>query len=255
VIDVRSAYNRAPVSGDRLEATMPRWDTLTVDGHPMRTYLDLPRGAATLPAVVVAQHGPGVDEFIQDRVRALAARGYLAAAPDLSHRQPPEPDMMTRIGRLRDAEIVADVDATVAHVRALAGVTVTDVGILGFCMGGRVTYLMAASNPVFRAAAVFYGGNIMKAWGDGPAPFALTAKIGCPLIGFFGGEDANPSPDDVAKIGAELDRLGKPRTFEMYEGAGHAFLNFMNPKTFREEPARDAWTKCLDFLDAHLGAC
>src|SRR5882762_4102598 len=127
VIDVRSAYKRAPVSGDRLEATMPRWDTLTVDGHPMRTYLDLPRGAGTLPAVVVAQHGPGVDEFIQDRVRALAARGYLAAAPDLYHRQPPEPDMMTRIGRLRDAEIVADVDATVAHVRALAGVTVTDV--------------------------------------------------------------------------------------------------------------------------------
>lgn len=244
-------YNPAAVTTLE-ENAMPRWDTIAVDGHPMRVYLDAPPGTPRLPAVVVAQHGPGVDEFIEDRVRALAARGYLAAAPSLYHRQPPEPDMMTRIGRLRDPEIVADVNATLAHVRALPGVTVTGVGIIGFCMGGRVAYLLAGSNPLFRAAAVFYGGNIMKPWGDGPAPFALTAKIACPVIGFFGAEDTNPSPDDVRKIAAELDRFGKARTFETYEGAGHAFLNFTNPKTFREAPAKDAWEKCLVFLDAHL---
>ncbi len=60
-------------------------------------------------------------------------------------------------------------------------------------MGGRNSYLLAGARPdVWSAAVVFYGGNIMKAWGDGPAPFELTERIQCPLIGFFGAGDDNP---------------------------------------------------------------
>ncbi len=159
---------------------------------------------------------------------------------------------MTRIGRLRDPEVIRDVNATVEHLRRLPGSRVARIGIIGFCMGGRVSYLLAGSSPVFKAAGVFYGGNIMKPWGDGPAPFDLTPRIACPVAGFFGLEDANPSPDDVKKIDAELDRLGKPHEFHSYAGAGHAFLNFTNPNTYREGPAADAWQKLLPFLDKHL---
>ncbi|MBI1848376.1 MAG: dienelactone hydrolase family protein [Candidatus Rokubacteria bacterium] len=232
---------------------MARWETITVDGQLMRVYLDAPAGARRAPAVVVIQHGPGVDRFIHDRVERLAAHGYVAAAPDLYHRQPPDGDMLTRIGRLHDPEVVADVDATVAHLRGRREPEVAHVGIIGFCMGGRVTYLMAVSRPdTFRAAGVFYGGNIMKPWGEGPAPFDLSAKIACPVAGFFGAEDANPSPDDVRKIDAELSRLGKPHEFHAYAGAGHAFLNFTNPATYRESQAADAWDKALAFLARHL---
>lgn len=233
---------------------MARWDTIEVDGQPMRVYLGIPGETGPIPAVIVIQHGPGVDRFMEDRVERLTEQGYLAAAPDLYHRQPPGGDVMTRIGRLRDAEVISDVHAALRHIRSLREARVGSIGIIGFCMGGRVTYLMAGSNPVFRAAGVFYGGNIMKPWGEGPSPFELTRHIQCPVAGFFGLEDANPSPADVKTISAELDRFGKPHEFHSYDGAGHAFLNFTNPAVFREGPAADAWGKLLEFLRRHLRA-
>ena len=162
--------------------------------------------------------------------------------------------MMTRIGRLRDTEILADTDATIAHLRALSDTRVTSLAVLGFCMGGRVSYLLAGARPdAWKAAGVFYGGNIMKPWGEGPSPFELTSRIACPVVGFFGAEDQNPSPADVKKIDAELTRFGKAHEFHTYDGAGHAFLNFSNPNAHRPGPAKDAWEKMLAFLDKHLG--
>jgi carboxymethylenebutenolidase len=233
---------------------MAHWDTIQVDREPMRVLVGVPAGRQAAPGLVVIEHGPGLDRFMEDRVDDLARHGYVAAAPDLYHRQEDDgADMMVRIGRLRDAEILADVDATIAHVRALRDTRVGDLAVLGFCMGGRITYLLAGARPAaWRAAGVFYGGNIMKPWGDGPAPFDLTAKIACPVIGFFGNEDANPSAADVDKIDAQLTKHGKAHEFHRYDGAGHAFLNFTNAERYRPEPAKDAWVKMLDFLSRHL---
>jgi carboxymethylenebutenolidase len=233
---------------------MGRWDTIQVTGQPMRVYSDVPAGGGAVPGVVVIQHGPGLDRFIEDRVEGLARHGYAAAAPDLYHRQPADgTDMMTRIGRLTDREIVDDVDATIAHLRSLRDARVSDLAVLGFCMGGRVTFMLAGARPdAWRAAGVFYGGSIMRPWGDSPTPFALTPQISCPVAGFFGAEDTNPSPDDVKKIDAELTRFGKPHEFHMYDGAGHAFLNFSNAERYRPGPAKDAWEKMLAFLDRHV---
>ena len=233
---------------------MGRWDTIEVTGQPMRVYSDVPAGGGAVPGVVVIQHGPGLDRFIEDRVEDLARHGYAAAAPDLYHRQPDDgADMMARIGRLTDREIVGDVDATIAHLRSMRDARVGDLAVLGFCMGGRVTFMLAGARPAaWRAAGVFYGGSIMRPWGDSPTPFALTPQISCPVVGFFGVEDTNPSPDDVAKIDAELTRFGKPHEFHMYDGAGHAFLNFGNPERYRPGPAKDAWEKMLTFLDRHV---
>src|SRR5205814_6011483 len=86
----------------------------------MRIYSKAPVGATQAPGVVVIMHGPGLDAFVEDRVDDLARHGYAAAAPDLYHRQPADgADMMARIGRLRDNEIIADADATIAHLRAM----------------------------------------------------------------------------------------------------------------------------------------
>ena len=232
---------------------MARSDTIQVNGHPMRVYLDSPAGGGTRPGVVVMIHGPGLDKFIETQVEDLARHGYVAAAPDLFHRQAPGGDMMARVGALRDQEILADADATVAHMKGLKDVTVGSLAVLGFCMGGRNTYLLAGARPeTWKAAGVFYGGNIMKPWGEGPAPFDLTSRIACPVVGFFGADDTNPSPDDVKKIDAELTKHGKPHEFHMYEGAGHAFLNFMNAERHRPKQAAEAWPKMLAFLDRHL---
>ncbi|MGH7384904.1 MAG: dienelactone hydrolase family protein [Candidatus Rokuibacteriota bacterium] len=231
---------------------MAQWERMDVDGSTMRLYVGMPSLGRAFPAVIVIQHGPGVDKFIEDRVENLAQQGYLAIAPDLYHRQTEDGDVMTRIGRLRDAEVISDVNAAVNYARRLKDTQLGDVGIIGFCMGGRVAYLMAASKPVFKAAAVFYGGNIMKAWGNGPTPFDLTPYIHCPIAGFFGEDDPNPSPADVDRITAQLDKYRKAHEFHRYPEAGHAFLNFSNPATYREGSARDAWDKLIPFLQRNL---
>ena len=235
---------------------MARWDTIDVQGQPMRVYLDTPAGKTSAPGVVVIMHGPGLDRFVEDRVENLAKHGYAAIAPDLYHRQSTEQmDMMKRISQLTDPEIVADVDATIMHLRKVKDVRVTDLGVLGFCMGGRITYMLAGSLPgAWKLGGVFYGGNIMKNWGEAPTPFDLTENIACPLVGFFGAEDSNPSTADVHKIDAELTKFKKPHEFHMYDGAGHAFLNFMNAERYRETQAKDAWAKMLAFLDKHMPA-
>ena len=238
---------------------MAQWDRIDVDGSPMRLYVGMPSLGRAFPAVIVIHHGAGVDKFIEERVEILARQGYLAIAPDLYHRQTSaaagvseDGDTLTRIGRLRDPEVIGDVNAAVNYARRLKDTQLGDVGIIGFCMGGRVAYLMAASKPVFKAAGVFYGGNIMKAWGNGPTPFDLTPYIHCPIAGFFGAEDANPSPEDVDRIASQLGKYRKPHEFHRYPGAGHAFLNFTNPATYREGPARDAWDKLIPFLQRNL---
>jgi carboxymethylenebutenolidase len=231
---------------------MAQWDRIEVDGSPMRLYVGTPSLGRAFPAVIVIHHEPGVDKFIEDRVENLAQQGYLAIAPDLFHRQTEEGDPLTRIGRLRDPEVINDVNAAVNYARRLKDTQLGDVGIIGFGMGGRVAYLMAASKPVFKAAGVFYGGNIMKAWGNGPTPLELTPYIHCPIVGFFGAEDANPSPADVDRIAAQLDKYRKPYEFHRYPEAGHAFLNFTNPATYREGPTRDAWDKLIPFLQRNL---
>jgi carboxymethylenebutenolidase len=184
----------------------------------------------------------------------LAEAGYVAVAPDLYHREDPDSsdDPLTRMGRLRDRNIVPDVKAAVDHALGLQEVSGERLGITGFCMGGRVTYLSCASDHRFGAGVVFYGGNIMVPWGrDDPAPFDLTERINAPILGLFGEDDPNPNPADVAKIDAELSRLGKPHEFHSYSGAGHAFMNEDRP-SFREDAARDAWQRCIGWFKQHL---
>ena len=224
-----------------------RWDTTQVDGKPMRIYMGVPDKPSAHPGIVIAQHGSGVDAQIQDAVHRLHREGYVVAAPELFHRQPADTDPSKRTSLLLDREMIADMNATVAHLKTLR-MTVAPLGVTGFCNGGRVAYLMATVNPEFKACAVFYGGSIMRPLGDGPSPFERSSGIQCPMIGFFGAEDTNPSPDDVKKIDAELTRLGTWHEFHTYNNTGHAFQNFWSPERYRERAARASWGEMLAFF-------
>jgi len=232
-----------------------RWDTVDVDGSAMRCYVSLPESRGKSPGIIVIQHAGGVDDFVRGMCDRFAAAGFAAVSPDLYHRDDPasSDDPMTRMARLRDVHIANDVDATVEHAKSLPEIDGARLGLTGFCMGGRVTYLMAAQNQSFSAAVVFWGGNIMVPWGDGPAPLDLTAQIQCPVMGLFGEDDPNPSPADVATIDAEMTRLGKSHEFHSYAGAGHAFLNESRP-SYRPEAAADAWPRCLDWFGRYFRA-
>jgi carboxymethylenebutenolidase len=233
-----------------------RWDTVSTGDGEMRCYVAVPSGAGPFPGVIAIQHAGGVDDFVRSMTDRLAEAGFVGVAPDLYHREDPNSsdDPMTRMMRLRDRNIVPDVKAAVDHAQSLEQVDAGRIGITGFCMGGRVTYLMCASDPRFKAGVVFYGGNIMVPWGrDDPAPFELSDNIQAPVLGLFGEADPNPNPADVAKIDAELSRLGKAHEFHSYPGAGHAFMSQDRP-SYREDAAKDAWTRCIAWFNQHLTA-
>ena len=229
-----------------------QWTTIDVDGQEMWAYMSLPNAPGAHPGVLVIQHASGVDDFTQGITRRLSDAGYAAIAPNLYHREDPvADDPGGRFGRLRDANIIKDVNAAFERLRRHPSVRGDRIGITGFCLGGRVTYLMAGSNSQLRAAAVFYGGNTMVPWGDGPTPFDITPNINCPVIGFFGEDDPNPSPEDVKKIDAELTRHEKLHTFHSYAGTGHSFQE-KGTESYRDAAAEDSWGKLLAWFQKYL---
>jgi carboxymethylenebutenolidase len=229
------------------------WESIQVDGADMRLYTSVPDGTGPFPAVVVIQHQGGVDDFVEEMTQRLASAGYAAVAPELYHRDGPDcqDDGPTRRARLLDVNVIQDVNATVDFLTSHRLVDGERLGIIGFCMGGRVAYLMAALQPHFKAAVDYYGGNIMVPWGEGPAPIDRTSEIHCPLLGLFGEEDTNPSPTDMRKLDAELAKHGKVHEFYSYPGAGHAFMNRRGER-YRADADHDSWPKTLAFFAKHL---
>ena len=230
------------------------WGSVAVDALDMDLYLSLPDGPGPFPAVVVSQHGAGVDQFIRDVADRLAAEGYAAAAPNLFHRITDDmlADGSRRIQHLSDPDVAADVGATVEFLRNHAAVNGEAVGITGFCMGGRVAWLAACVNPHISAAAPYYGGNIMVPWGKATeAPFQLSPGIKCPVLFHFGEIDENPSQADMRQLDAELTRLVIPHQFYTYPGADHAFMDYTAAR-YRKEASDASWLRTLDFFAQHL---
>ena len=235
--------------------TTSNWQEVQSDGSVMRLHLSAPQGAGPFPAIVIAQHQGGVDEFVQSMTRKLAGAGYMAAAPELYHRDGAEcaDDPKTRSMRLRDRNVIADMTAAIAFLQRHSDVAPGRMGIIGFCMGGRIVYLMAAANHDLKAAVVYYGGNVFRPWGrNTPSPFERTAEIHCPLLGHFGADDKNPSPQDVQKLDAELSKHDKAHQFYSYENAGHAFMDHTK-ESYRRHAEEASWPRTLEFLKAHLG--
>ena len=230
-------------------------DKLNVGGSEMDMYAALPDGPGPHPAVVIAFHVGGLDDFDRKMADQLAESGFVAVVPDLFHRFPQsvmDGPRLDRLGHLQDPDIIADMNAAVDFLAGNSLIDSNRLGVTGFCMGGRIAWLMAASNPIFKCTAPFYGGNIMGNWGPGETPFSMANNINCPMLFHFGAEDGNPSVADRDIFDAELTRLGKDFEFHTYDGAGHAFMDYTNPERHHAESAAAAWPRTIDFFNKHL---
>ena len=231
------------------------WQEIESDASKMRTYLSVPESSGPFPGIIVIQHQGGVDEFMENMTKRLAQAGYVAAAPELYHRDGPDckDDIVARRSRLRDRTIINDVNAAAGFLQRHAAVDGNHLGIIGFCMGGRVAYLAAAASPFVKAAVAYYGGNIFRAWGrDAPSPFERTAEIHCPILGHFGEDDKNPSPEDMRKLDAELTKFNKAHEFYAYPNAAHAFMD-ATKESYRQPADEASWPRTLEFFNRHLG--
>lgn len=240
----------------------PTIEEVEVLGSPMEVFLFEPAGkpSAPLPALILAQHIPvghtGIenDEFTLQTAERFARNGFVVAAPFIFHWWPKSDDIRVKRDGSRDDWTRADLEATWKLLSAHDAVDATRIGIVGHCWGGRVAWLGAAYLPV-AACAIFYGGRIKLALGEGnPPAIELADRIDCPVMGFFGNEDQNPTPADVDDYAAALTAAGVEHVFHRYDGAGHAFQNFPTPERYREAQSEDAWAKVIEFFHAKLAA-
>lgn len=238
---------------------MLRFATLQVDldgeTRPMTALTAFPpENTGPFPALVLMAHRNGIDRFTIDRAERLATAGIAVVAPDVYHWQ--DVTVPTQQGKelLRDEEIEADIGAALAFLKADPRVDVTRIGILGHCQGGRTALVGLVTYPgEFKMGGIYYGGSIFKRLGgSGPAPFDRLDAIKCPIAGFFGNDDANPSPADVDRFDAALTRLGVPHEFHRFDGAGHAFQDFTDAARGREPQGEQAWSLTMDFVRREL---
>lgn len=240
-------------------------ESIRIHGHggdQIEAYFARPLGPGPYPGVVVIHHMPGYDAATKEITRTFAANGYAAICPNLHYREAPgaSPDdaaaAVRAAGGVPDERCVGDVAGAAAHLRSLTYAN-GRVGVIGYCSGGRQTYVVACKLPL-EAAVDCYGGRVVASPEEltprqPVAPLDLTPELGCPLLGLFGAEDRSPAPEHVARIEEELKRHGKTYEFHVYDGAGHAFFSVDRP-SYRGQAATDGWRRVWDWFGRHLAA-
>lgn len=240
-------------------AVKTEWVTTKTPDGDMRVYIARPEGNEPLPGLIVIQEIFGVNDHIQDVTRRFAEQGYVAAAPEIYHRferkEVPYTDIQAGFAlrqRLSDDQVMMDVNATYDLLNSRPDVRHGQIGMVGYCYGGRVVYLAATRNPNIKAFASYYGGAIVA---DSPdAPINGTANIRNPIILFFGEQDQSIPMEQVRQIEAALKREGKQFELYTYPQAGHGFFCDQRPGNYNAEAAADAWQKTLAFFKRHLAA-
>ena len=232
-------------------------EKIQVDGQDMELFASIPKGSGPFPAVIVCMEGGGVGSFIKGICDRLAADGFAAVSPNLYHRTPPGslPEGDNPFKHLKDPEIIADMNATIDFLMKNKNIDKDHIGITGFCLGGRVSWMMAAaSTPHIKACNPFYGGNLFVKWGNPEkSPFERTGEMKCPILFHFGGIDKNPSQEDMKKLDVELRRFGIPHEFYTYPGAGHSFMWKEEPRGAYNKAADEAaWPRTIEFFNTHL---
>jgi carboxymethylenebutenolidase len=228
----------------------------TTDGK-MDAYVAQPKNGGNFPGVVVIQEAFGVNDHVKKITDRVAAEGYVAIAPDIYHRESERiipysemPKAIAAMQRVVDGKAMEDVGAAIAHLKSQSNVKAGSVGVIGFCMGGRLTYLAAAhhANDV-KCAVPYYGGGIPM---GNPSPLSRTKEIKCPMYLFFGAKDQLIPKEHVDQIKAELTANKVPFQLEVYPDAGHGFFCDDRAMSYNEGAAKDAWDKTKAFFAQHL---
>jgi carboxymethylenebutenolidase len=231
-------------------------ELVTPDGA-MDVYEAKPDGEAR-GAVIVIQEAFGVNDHIQDVTRRFAAEGYRAVAPALFHRAgggsagyDDFSKVMPLFEGVNDDGILDDVDATIAHLEA-EGFAPAQIGIVGFCFGGRVTFLVA-SRRTLGAAVGFYGGGIAAAGGLPFAPLiGESSTLQTPWLGLFGDQDKGISVESVEELRTALEQAPVDADIVRYADAEHGF-HCDARASYHAESAADGWRRTLAWFAGHLG--
>lgn len=231
--------------------------TLSTPDGQMEVYEAAPSGDAR-SAVVVIQEAFGVNEHIKDVTRRFAAVGYHAIAPSLFHRAGGGTADYGDFGAViplyegvSDDGVLADIDATLDHLRE-AGFNDNAIGVVGFCFGGRASFLVSARRAL-GAGVGFYGGGIVSKHALGfDSLIDDTKSLQTPWLGLFGDADGGIPVEDVETLRTALKDAPVETKIVRYPDAEHGFHCDVRD-SYHPEAAADAWQQTLAWFEAHLG--
>jgi carboxymethylenebutenolidase len=222
------------------------------DGE-MPGYFARPKGVTNPPVVLVAMEIFGLHEYIKDVVRRLGKLGAFAVAPDYYFRKgdltkvTEMKDLLPLVNAKPDAELLSDLDSTVAWAKAQGGDT-TRLGIIGFCRGGRTVWEYAAHSPQLKAGVAFYGPPVdppNPLWPKSPTQLAPEMKA--PVLGLYGGADTGIPVATVEALKEALAANKKTAEFKIYPDAPHGFHADYRG-SYRKEAAEDGWNQMQAWL-------
>jgi len=227
-----------------------QWIKLPTADSAMDAYLALPPGGRG-PGLLLLQEIFGVNEHIRAVAEQYALAGFVVLAPDVFWRQAPRVELgyegddrqrgVALAGALQPAELQADLQAAVTALRARPEVAGSKIGAIGYCLGGRLSYNVAALTDI-DAAVAYYGGGIA-------GQLALAPKVSCPIQFHFAASDAHIPPEAVAAVRAAF--AGKQAEVHEYPGSLHGF-NCWARASYHAPSNALALGRSLVFLAQHL---
>jgi carboxymethylenebutenolidase len=250
---VAAGYTLAagPVRAEVIKTNTDGLDTgdakIKVSDGEMPGYFARPKGVSNPPVVLVAMEIFGLHEYIKDVTRRLAKLGALAVAPDYYFRKGVDLTKISDISQLLpivnakpDAELLSDLDATVAWAKSQGGDS-SRLGIIGFCRGGRTVWEYAAHNAGLKAAVAFYGPLVDPANPVWPkSATQLAPEMKAPVLGLYGEADTGIPLAQVEAMKKALADNNKAAEFKIYPGAPHGFHADYRA-SYRQDAAEDAW--------------
>jgi len=224
---------------------------LTVgDGTRMGAYVARSDGDTTGAGIIVLQEAFGVNGHIRDVSERLAREGYTTIAPEFFHRQgdgieiPYDSYDRSTMQTLTDEEMEADMRTAFEWLRSQAGINNEAIATIGFCMGGRASFLANATLPL-KAAVSFYGGRIAETLLD------RAGQLAAPMLFFWGGLDTHIPVADRRKVLDALDTARKAYTNVEFSEADHGFFCDAR-RSYHAASAREAWALTLEFLKTYV---
>jgi len=228
-------------------------------GATMPGHLAKPATGGPYPALVVVMEAFGLNDQMRRITDKFASEGFVTFAPNLYFRQPNNvvgyndlPGAIRLMGLLKDDQIVADMTASIDYLKTLKEVKPA-FGTVGFCMGGRISFLTACRNSDLKATAPYYGGGMVKSrQPDAKAPIDYVEGLKAPVLAFFGGKDAFIPLTEVDEFRDALRKAGKAAEVVLYPDADHGFMCDERP-SFHPTHSKEAWAKTIAFFKQNLG--
>lgn len=211
-------------------------------------YLVRPDDDRTYPGIVLIQEWWGIEPHIRELAQRLAIAGFVVLVPDLYHgkicSEPDEAQKMLMMTVQNMDTALHEIILALDYLRNDAGVQPKRLGVMGFCMGGLLTYKVAERYPHLGAISPWYGG------GYDPTPEDV-AKVNVPVLAIYGERDGAIPVSQVRKIEQMYKAAGKDIEVHIYPNAGHAFNN-PDHGMYVAEAAKDAWARAVAFFKAKL---